>query len=859
MSAAPSLCENPCETCTKEGLPLLLTRYALLPNEAGAPKLSGKLDSAALKKVPLGESAHYGLRLLRSGYVYVYDEKRNHWSEYFVTADGYLAVIPPRIRALQVQRKPATEFQCARKGVAPLAGVITIRNAMHAEKIWITFSDVEWTDAVYTAHLDADHRKKHMKCLVVSKGKITPQDDTAPLEQLERLVPEFKLPDQSATEKFSQWCPHRYNARSRQGSALLAAAKRMRPKGGAAIVALHDPVGLVTELAALMEARKTTFMKSEDRAVPLFAASTIASVERGVREQAKLAEIEAGEQLALRLESGLGHAAHAVTGPVFVTKADRTLAASLRANTPASLKKVADAKWRKYTHDRNGKPRFNAEAAGSWLDGHNEDFAEFDKRSIAPMAQAQAAWMQTPCMVSHLSCNYDPKDKPSGVAFTANVVEMFRYTTDKQPSYDLYLKWLKSGEFTDENLVMRALAFNQKDLIEKLKQADAAPVDGRAFPSDAVVGMVSAFMGEMPKVAEAKLTALLAGLSGPVLKYWDEFNAGKVGSKAAASIAAVCGKQFVRVPVTGTRGQFIQAYMRELYRLDPNLKANPNQMQAAISKQLKLLEIEGVPMNSKRNFGWYVLLDREQFAGATSKNLTGQALANEVVKAGRTAKDIQELDAARTANFRSKVFVGATVLGGLLMVLNYSKLLSDVDKAMSHEQEEAKTKMLLGGVALAGFVAEQVGTGLEKLGEARLANMAGKIGTMTPRLLQIGGRFAGFGVGVVLGFWDIWKGQEASKQGDHGLAKVYKVSGISAAIVSSLVLGIGMGWIAAFPIAWIALIIATIIWLTATAILELAKDNPVQEWLARCYFGSGSDKYKDLEMHIQQYKAALSK
>lgn len=74
MSQAPSMCENPCETCAKEGLPLLLTRYALMPSEARAPKLAGQLDSPDLKKVPLGNTAHYGLRLLRSGYVYVFDE-----------------------------------------------------------------------------------------------------------------------------------------------------------------------------------------------------------------------------------------------------------------------------------------------------------------------------------------------------------------------------------------------------------------------------------------------------------------------------------------------------------------------------------------------------------------------------------------------------------------------------------------------------------------------------------------------------------------------------------------------------------------------------------------------------------------
>jgi hypothetical protein len=58
MSAAPSLCENPCETCAKEGLPLLLTRYALMPSEISAPRLTAQLNSPELAKVPLGNGAH---------------------------------------------------------------------------------------------------------------------------------------------------------------------------------------------------------------------------------------------------------------------------------------------------------------------------------------------------------------------------------------------------------------------------------------------------------------------------------------------------------------------------------------------------------------------------------------------------------------------------------------------------------------------------------------------------------------------------------------------------------------------------------------------------------------------------------
>jgi hypothetical protein len=446
------------------------------------------------------------------------------------------------------------------------------------------------------------------------------------------------------------------------------------------------------------------------------------------------------------------------------------------------------------------------------------------------------------------------------VAYTATFVDLLTYTADKQANYDLYLKWISAGDYSDNNLAMRAIGFNQTELIDKLKTADAAPVDGRAFPTDAAAGAVAAFMEKMPAGAHAQLTALLAGLNGPALKYWNDFSAGKLGGKAAAAMAAVSGKQFVRVPINGNKGQFIQAYMRELYKLDPDLKVKPNQLQAAIAKQVRLLEIEGVKMNGHGKLGWYVLLDKPTVARAADRPQSGQALADALVSAIRRPADIQQLDMAKAARFRNVAYGGATVLGGLFMALNFTKLLEDVEKGMSHDQEEAKTKLKIGAVAMAGFVAEQVGNGLEKIGETRLRNMAGKIGAMAPRALQLFGRFAGLGTSVFLGIWDVMKGQQASEQGDRGLAFAYRLSGGAAIAVSSAMFLVATNLITLGPVGWFIVGVGVLVWLVATFFVETLKDNPRQEWLFRCHFGAApeSDRYRDVSTHAEQYKRALA-
>lgn len=853
MSAAPKMCKNPCETCTKEGLPLLLVRYAVMPSQAGAPKLRGTLDAPELNRVDLGKGAHYGLRLLRSGYVYVFDEARKHWDEYFATADGFLTKLPVRILAFKAKPlQPATEFACARNGVAPLAGLITIRNPKHATRIWIAFSNVEWTNALFLKHQDAAFRQRHMRCISIAGGKVAPQAGAAPIEQIGQWLPEFSMKSAAAEASFSEWCPHRYNDRQQGAGALLDAIKEARPEGGSAVVALHDPTGLAMEIAGLMDLHKSKFFRDENVAKPRYAASTIASLEHTIKELARSEALDGADEAAAYMVAQGGAANLLPSYQKMVEKSAEV--------TPAQLLRAEEDKWRSYTHSRTGQPRFDYAASQAWLKRHNDSLLKLDAEHIAPLAKAHVAWMKHRCMVSYMSCNFDTADLESGVAFVATITDLMRGVTDKQPSYELYLEWLKAGDFAEENLVMRALGFNQTELIERIKKADAAAVDCKAFPTDAVAGAVGAFMEKLPPAANAQLTALLAGLSGPALKYWDDFSAGKVSGKAAAALAAVSGKQFVRLPVVGNRGQFIQAYMHQLYRLDPSLRTRPNELQSAIARQLRLLKIQGVEMQGSRTQGWYVLLDKEVVAEAVGKNLSGQDLADELAKALRTPEDLRKLDMRRAMSLTGRLTGAATVISGALMLLNFSKLLNDVSQGMSHELEEARTKLMLGKIVLVGFVGEQTGNLLEKLGESRLRNMMGRIGAYTPRALQWTGRFAGFAVGVILGLWDISKGEEASEQGDRGLAFAYRLSGATAIAVGAAMYAVAMGWIVLGPIGWVVLGGGFVVWLGATFFIEANKDNKLQEWLARCHFGSApaAKKYPDAKTHIEQYGLAIA-
>ena len=191
-------CAN-CSKCHKTGLPILLTRYAVAPeyNEElagldrekpvteksstsakerhgkGISKVSGQFKVTSKDggpEVSLGEGTQYTLRLLRKGYVYVYNEKDTvkKLRCYEVSENALLIDTTPS--------SPPCNKECERRDVAcnPLksqvtAGLLTIPDAIKAKEVWIGFSDTKWTPAVKKLHEeDPDYRARHMRKVNVS-------------------------------------------------------------------------------------------------------------------------------------------------------------------------------------------------------------------------------------------------------------------------------------------------------------------------------------------------------------------------------------------------------------------------------------------------------------------------------------------------------------------------------------------------------------------------------------------------------------------------------------------------------------------------------------------------------------------
>jgi hypothetical protein len=808
-----------CEFCDKRGLPVLVARYALAPVTAGAPKTRAlHLDGKTEFPAP-GTSAHYTRRLLRGGYLYVHDEARKRWEGYFITEDAYLMrfeVGKPLPKSFTSDKQP-----CTQTGHQQVAGMVTIADPNKATRVWFGFSDVEWTDAVLQKHEDADYRKKHMQVLDVKAalagGK---QENVHPLKALGSKVAEYACDPLKATAPGAFYdAPYHFAPRKLQLEETLNAADALR-KGQGVILSLHDPVAMAIEIAVQanhllanhLELDKQDKIKSRKIAV----SSAILQLRNSVMENAEKSVVDDAEMarnLSLSITASSG----------YVSESQLKRIEALGVPSEAEIRRGQAAAWRRYTHRESGRARFNEATVEAFYTSYQQELQTFRDEHIDPLGEVHVAWTTSKHMENCMTCNFDPADIKSGAAYTQTVAKVTHGTEAIRACFNQYEKWLNSNECKADNLLLRAMVYNNDALAKQV--SDATAFDSRAIPWDGLAASYKKAVEVLSSDQATVAAALMGRMMGPMAKAGGYFVDG--ASKLVFTILGMhSGLGWTRVSFEGSRKEFRAFLARQIFEAS-DVPLSEAQIKVAVAREIKLAAIRGERLEGRGTFKWVAMRQRGTTTLRTPSSL------NEI--------RFQKFGQVISADIRLGVSVG------ILQYVCLTKTIADQSKALEGDLAEANSRLAAGLIGVTGTICETIGATIKGMGNVGFRWAQGLTAVKWVARVEFCGRILGLAGAAIMAIWDFLKFYDEGQKGNYVTAGLYGASGIAGLAVAILLMS-GFG-------PWALAAIA--IYLCVVFILEKTKDNAIQSWIENSIFGIGNS-YNNAEIEMRELSKALS-
>ena len=488
-----------CDMCDKPaGLPILLTRYAVALNSSGAAKLNG-----AFKPVPyisLGPSADYALRLLRGGYVYLYNpaDKEEPWRGYLVTEEGYLD--PFRIPAggpTDESIKPDYVAPCIPTVFGATAQFITIEHAEEAGDIWIGYSNVQWTHAVwkrYNANEEGCRDKTMRKINVKAWLDSSKAQHAGLLKDSIDMVVEFDARVERSHFLFSiepiasraKWIYYKWDKIAAElgvprpanpdhptekeiSQIIIGPGNRVRPgieeakakhniskseqflstadhltrnspksQGKGMVLAIDDVVGITGDLAALMSNRKDVFDQEPKRIREVVTSATIEGLRNTIRVTA--------------------------ANDVWVSYERSDYTPNMPPDILEMMDRAANREWGKYENSL-GPGKLEA-----FYKKYHEELMKFNEGEIVSLSKAQAQWLMSAALVDALDFACDGNNIDSGLAYAESVSICMGASQDKIEVLTVFEQWVREDISKRENLYLRALVLGQEKAFESIKK-----------------------------------------------------------------------------------------------------------------------------------------------------------------------------------------------------------------------------------------------------------------------------------------------------------------------------------------------------------------------------------------------------
>lgn len=809
--------EKGCKFCIRHGLPILPVRPAVVAKDDTLPHLPASIVVPTEAK---GETAWTG-RLLREGYLYIWSELGKRWINYFATSEGYYyplpenGDVPPDI--INGKVKPCIT-QPAELASASLITLPVKPAGMKNGLFWFAWSEVEWTDAVRKKHEDAGYRSQYMQSFDmdtwIKSGKA---DQVLPLAQLSETVAEYS--SKASSSKVKKWPTTLWKVvKPLEGANLLQAANKLYANKGAMIL-LQDPAAVLQGLSTLinLELQKEIYEKPEYQR-ELVLSSAITGLKTSLIRQFERDFIDKSEN-----EERL-----AIYGPYGFSTPGPLPDNMYTHINDAKMKSAVARKWSQY--EQYYEPAKVAEFQRNF----NDRLTRYNNTIISPREDMYLACMKSSALLGYFQHNFDIAELGSGIDYVQTLNYCIAGMQDKIGA-SLYFQTLLIGKPTDvTNILARALVLNQTALATKLEEGVQGSVDLFTLPWSSVADAFNTTITRIKDQSAGVMGIFFGLMAGPLTAKLQSALESKEMFHVVVSMGAFTNKAIVSYEKRGTYKQFVTEVVGKLAK-DSGLngKTNGNRLRTYVSKELRRLRIDGLPMEGTEMKRFLVMIDIDKVNEL--KILPPKERAIALSKLLRVTGDVE---AEQFTRWQGGVQRGMTktgqampfalgVVSGILQTVALWKTAGYKASTLTAGQTEAFLRFWAGVVAASSTSLAIIETGIRQFN--LFTNTASKLNVLSSekflRWVNIGAKFLGVVGGVVAVGFDLYHAVDEFNKGHKGLAAAYLFSAISgiwltAAIFSTL------------PV--IGTVIATIFLIGAAIYLAIYNQDNIQKWLGQC-------------------------
>lgn len=854
-----------CNFCTRQGLALLPVRPGIKGLDDRAPDFPATFTPPPV--TAQGETA-YTIRLLREGFLYIWNEMAGSWINYYVTQEGFYyplpesGNVPPTV--VDGKTKPCIT-EPAELARASLITLPVMPSPYQNGVFWFAWSEVEWTDAVRKRHEDAAYQARYMQRFDLNGwlngGKA---ENVISISALTETVAEYSQGADSCDLRL--WSQVYWKkAKTLDGANLFQAADALSPgKGG--MIMLPDPVAVAQELSALSNYRlATNFTQNPTFSRGLALSSSLSALKYALCTQYERDRLSVADGMEQQVRNGIAVKSGALFPSLAETQSDL-----LYHNDNASLKVQVDVFWAQYEKyiDRSKEKAF--------MDEYYRQLKAYDQRIISPMVTMYLDWLKSDLLLDYLDHNFDQDNIRSGALFTQTVQHCVQGMQDKSGAGNYFTDQLSQPSMDARNILLRATVLNQTAWTMQISSAVAGRGRYDDIPWDKLGDGFKDITDKMLRDVQSSLEGYLNAMGSSLTAMLNK--AGKSLLPALVALTATYGKALTTVVCTGERKHFVSAIVRQLGEMtDLDGRVSASRLRHYVDIEVRRLEAAGMSLEGVHQGSYLVLIDAEEAARLRSS----LSEAERAQAAARTLRSADEVSATlfprwwrnplalarggSVGNLANDVrqalpFAGCTFSAGF-QVFAVSKAAIDLMEGKGRNVEGI-TKFAANVISAGGAlldVAERAIYKFETVSLKPLVRLAiGESGLVTlARVLKSVTKFCAWFGWVAVG-WDIIHAGMEFYNGNTSLGIGYTISAVSG---GALTAAATLSFVTLGPA---AIAIATLFVFGSAVYIAMKGRDDIQKWLAACWWRTipaGEDDIPDIwlngRIELEQLNDAL--